>query len=85
MIYAIDNTKENSGEVLNTPPQGNHKWLQNNKREQPRAKSTIQLQVSQIKLRGTKLWKHKHQQNGGRKPSYGASKEAVGKTQCRRS
>ena len=25
MIYAIDKTKENSGEVLNTPPQDNHK------------------------------------------------------------
>ena len=79
MIYVIDNTKENSGEVLNTPPQGNHKC------KQPRAKSTIELQVSQIKLKGTKLQKCEHQQNGGRKPSYGASKEAVGKTQCRRS
>ena len=74
MIYAIDNTKENSVKVLNTPPQSNHKWLQNNKCEQPRAKSTIELQVSQIKLRGTKLRKYEHQQNGGRKPSYGASK-----------
>ena len=26
-IYPIDNTKENSGEVMNTPPKGNHKWL----------------------------------------------------------
>ena len=60
MIYAIDNTKENSGEVLNTPPQGNHKLLRNNKWEQPRAKSTIELQVSQIKLRGTKLRKSTH-------------------------
>ena len=61
MNYSNTVQKTSPGEVANTQPQINYKSTCDNKCELIRAKTTIEPQVSQIKLRSTKLQKHKHQ------------------------
>ena len=53
--YSNTVQKTSLGEVSNTQPQINYKRTCNNKCEPTRANPTIEPQVSQIKLKGTKL------------------------------
>ena len=61
MNYSNTVQKTSPGEGPNTQLQINYKRTCDNKRELTRAKTTIEKQVSQIKLRGTKMRKCEHQ------------------------
>ena len=57
MNYSNTVPKASPGEVPNTQSQINYKRTRNNKCEPSRVKLTIEPQVSQIKLKGTKAAK----------------------------